>query len=543
MIFNLRTLFAGAFAVVIILLTAMLSLLIGQESSKTAEVSIGNSLSEVARQMSYNLDNFMWARAGEMQMISKLETFQKPIDKTEVTEALNNLKKSLPVFTWVGYTDLNGSVLASTDNLLLGHNISDRPVFKNGLNGPYFGDVHNAVLLAKLLPNPNGEPMQFVDISLPVKDKSGRTTGILAAHLSWEWSHQVEATTLGPFKENMKGIQVLIVSKQDSKVLLGPHHDVGRVLEDPAVRQAREGKNSWIVEKTSSGESFVTGFALGKGYLDYSGLGWSVIVRQPAEIAFASVHRLQNYIVLCGLAIAVLFGIGGWYFAGWIVRPLKRITESADLLSSGAEAEIPKFHRIRDLANLSRSLRNLVENLTQTETELFYMSDMARHDPLTGLPNRLALDDYLAHAVNKAKQNHSTLSFLYLDLDGFKKVNDSLGHGAGDKLLQEVSFRLLDSTRDNEMVTRIGGDEFVVVLHTSAIKPMQEAEVVANRIIDKINQPYLIEGEVVHVGCSVGAAVWSPENSDTSEILRLADEALYISKRSGKNRITFETAV
>lgn len=93
------------------------------------------------------------------------------------------------------------------------------------------------------------------------------------------------------------------------------------------------------------------------------------------------------------------------------------------------------------------------------------------------------------------------------------------------------------------MVTRIGGDEFVVILHTSAAKPMQEAEVVAKRIIDKINQPFLIGGEIVQVGCSVGAAVWSPETQDTSEILRLADDALYISKRSGKNRITFETAV
>lgn len=72
---------------------------------------------------------------------------------------------------------------------------------------------------------------------------------------------------------------------------------------------------------------------------------------------------------------------------------------------------------------------------------------------------------------------------------------------------------------------------------------MQEAEVAAKRIIDKINQPFLIDGEIVQVGCSVGAAVWSPETQDTSEILRLADDALYISKRSGKNRITFETAV
>ncbi|NGM83168.1 diguanylate cyclase [Paenibacillus sp. 7124] len=540
---HLRTLFAGAFAVVIILLTALLSLLIGKESSKTAEVTIGRSLAEVAFQMSYSLDHFMWARSEEVEVLSKLKAFQEPVDKKEIGELLNQLKENLPVFTWVGYMDAKGNVLSATDNILVGSNIKDRPVFKFGIEAPFVGDVHDAKLLAKLLPNPGGEPLQFVDISVPVMDASGKAVGVLAAHLSWEWSRQVESSILTPLKENMKGVQVFVVSKNDNTIVLGPSTQVGKPMKDAALTEARQGKSSWLVNKSDDGQAYLTGYAHGDGYMDYPGLGWSVIIRQPAEIAFASVHRLQNYIALSGLAVAVLFGIAGWFLAGWIARPLQLIAEKADLLSTGKEAEIPKFNRIKDLSILSVSLRNLVQNLSQTETELNYMSDIARHDALTGLPNRMALDDYLAHAVNKAKQNRTTLSFLYLDLDGFKKVNDTLGHAAGDKLLQEVAFRLLESTRDNEMVTRIGGDEFVVILHTSAAKPMQEAEVVAKRIIDKINQPFLIGGEIVQVGCSVGAAVWSPETQDTSEILRLADDALYISKRSGKNRITFETAV
>lgn len=253
-------------------------------------------------------------------------------------------------------------------------------------------------------------------------------------------------------------------------------------------------------------------------------------------------HQLERFIVLVGMASAVIFGIFGWFLAGWIVRPLNNITRTADLLSSGADVEIPVFERIKDVALLSASLRNLVNNLTQTENALGYMSDMALHDRLTGLPNRVALDEFLLHAVNRAKQQRTSLSFLYLDLDGFKAVNDRLGHTGGDILLQQVALRLRDCTRDNEIVARIGGDEFVVILHTSANKPMQEAEVVASRIVSKINQTFEIEGEKVHIGCSVGAAVWGPDGQDPSETLRLADEALYISKRNGKNRITFETA-
>ncbi|QWU13609.1 diguanylate cyclase (GGDEF) domain-containing protein [Paenibacillus sophorae] len=539
---NLRTIFAGAFAAVIILLTVLLSYLIGNESSKTAEVTNGKSLAEAAYQMSYSLDHFMWTRAGEVEVLSKLDAFQEPVDEEEIAELLNQLKESLPVFTWIGYADTKGNILSATGEIQEGSSLEEQPVFQNGIKSPYIGDVHDGAFLAEILPNPSGERLQFVDIGVPVKDKSGRSLGVLAAHLSWEWARQVESSILTPLEERVEGAEVYVISNNDI-ILLGPSGQVGKQMSDPALRLARQGKNSWLNEEHKGSQSYLTGYAYGDGEMDYPGLGWSVIIRQPADIALASVRKLQNNIVLMGMAVAVLFGIAGWLLAGWIIRPLQRITESADLLSSGGEAEIPEFNRIKDLSILSRSLRNLVNKLTRVEPEPFYMSDMTRHDPLTGLPNRTALDDYLAHAVNKAKRNRSTLSFLYLGLDGFKKVNETLGHKTGDKLLQEVSFRLLESTRENEMITRIGGDEFVVILHTSAAKPMQEAEVVAKRIIDKINQPFVIDGEIVHVGCSIGAAVWSPENQDTSEILRLADDAHYISKRSGKNRITFETAV
>jgi diguanylate cyclase (GGDEF)-like protein len=276
--------------------------------------------------------------------------------------------------------------------------------------------------------------------------------------------------------------------------------------------------------------------------LNYPGLGWSVLVRQPTDVAFATVHQLERFIILSGLAAAVIFGILGWLLAGWIARPLNQIAKTADLLSSGANVEIPALSRFKDVAILSTSLRNLVSNLTKTENKLSYMSDMALHDVLTGLPNRAGLNEFLVHAVNKAKLNRTTLSFLYMDLDGFKKVNDTFGHATGDVLLQQVAVRLRECTRDNEIVARLGGDEFVIILHTSASKPMQESEVVAARIISKVNLPVVIGGDTIQVGCSVGAAVWTPDCLDTAETLRLADEALYISKRSGKNRITFEAA-
>ncbi|WP_019911247.1 sensor domain-containing diguanylate cyclase [Paenibacillus sp. HW567] len=543
MSFNLRTLFASAFAAAIILITVLLGYLIGSQSAKSVEAGIGGSLAEEACQLSEKLDQFMWSRSAEVEVLSKLKAFQEPVDQAEVSGLLNQLKSSLPVFTWIGFLDAKGKVLSSTDNLLLGQNISQRPVFQEGLKGLYAGDVHDAVLLSKLLPNPSGEVLQFVDVSAPVYSTKGQVSGVLAAHLSWEWSREVEKSIVAPLKERLQDVEAFVVSKKDNTIVLGPAELVGKRMSDEALKQARAGANSWMVEADANNkESYLTGYAYGKGYQNYPGLGWTVIIRQPTDVAFASVHRLERFVVISGLAAAVLFAVIGWFLAGWITRPLNNITKTADLLSAGANVEIPSSTRFKDVAVLSESLRHLVGNLTKVESKLTYMSDMALHDKLTGLPNRAALDEFLAHAVSKAKQNRTTLSFLYLDLDGFKKVNDTLGHATGDALLQEVAFRLLDCTRDNEIVARLGGDEFIVVLNTSASKPAHEAEIVASRIISKINLPIVIRGENIHVGCSVGAAIWSPDGADTDETLRLADEALYISKRSGKNQITFEAA-
>ncbi|MEK4852482.1 diguanylate cyclase [Paenibacillus sp. FSL H7-0756] len=539
---SLRTLFSTAFAVIIILLTAILSYVIGNRSTTSVEVGIGSSLAAEANQMSEKLDQFMWSRSGEIEVLSKLNAFQEPVEPAEAGGLLNQLKKSLPVFTWVGFLDKTGNVVASTDRILQGTNISQRPVFQQALKGTFVGDVHDAVLLSKLLPAPTGEALQFVDVSVPVMDKQGQTSGVLAAHLSWEWSREVEASIVNPLKERLKGVEVFVVSKKDDTILLGPEALTGKRMTDAVLQQARSGKNSYVIEQERGRDSYLTGYAYGDGYLNYPGLGWTVMIRQPADIAFASVHQLERFILISGLLTAAVFALIGWLLASWISRPLRDITRTADLLSSGADVEIPASTRFKDVAILSASLRGLVNNLTKTETKLSYMSDMALHDKLTGLPNRAALDEFLAHAVSKAKQKRTTLSFLYMDLDGFKKVNDSFGHAVGDALLQEVAFRLMDCTRDNEIVARLGGDEFLIILNTSAGKPMKEAEVVASRIISKINQPILIKGEELRVGCSVGAAVWTPDGGDTALTLRLADEALYISKRSGKNRITFEAA-
>ena len=129
---------------------------------------------------------------------------------------------------------------------------------------------------------------------------------------------------------------------------------------------------------------------------------------------------------------------------------------------------------------------------------------------------------------------------MYLDLDGFKQVNDTYGHHTGDLLLKEAANRLKRCIRDEEGAFRLGGDEFLLVLNTSVDNTIEEATIVAEKIIDSLNQPFHLLNHLIQVGCSIGGAVMTGDNLEPIAFIRYADEALYESKRTGKNKVTFQ---
>lgn len=536
---NLRTSFAIISAVLIILLSTLLSFTMSNRTTSAIEAEIGSSLSEISYQMAEKLDHYMWSRAGEIDVLSQLDTLRQPSDPAAIRRLLDGLQKSIPSFTWVAFLNPKGDVVASTAGILTGQNIAKRPVFQNGIKGRFIGDVHEAVLLAKLLPNPSGEPLQFVDISVPVKNDAGETVGVLAAHLSWEWSEEVEQSILQPLKDRKSSYDIFIVSQTDDTVLLGPEGTVGTPLSLTGLTAAQAGRNSSGTVQWPDGQTYLTGFAYGDGYLDYPGLGWTVIVREPVDSAFASVAELRNRFLWLGGISALVFAIIGWFAAGFVSKPLKNIAQAAERLRQGEDVPIPRHRGIRDIETLSVSLQSLVDDLTRTERALDRMESLAHTDKLTGLPNRIALDSYMEEAMTRAAENEGTLTFLYLDLDGFKGINDTHGHQAGDALLQNVAARLRACTRGDEIAARLGGDEFLAILNTSADRAEEEAAVVAARLIDTLNQAFVLDGRIVRIGCSIGAAVWPRDSRDPIAIVRLADEALYASKRAGKNRLTF----
>jgi diguanylate cyclase (GGDEF)-like protein len=163
--------------------------------------------------------------------------------------------------------------------------------------------------------------------------------------------------------------------------------------------------------------------------------------------------------------------------------------------------------------------------------------ELALHDALTGLPNRRLLEDRLQTALKHATRKGLPLALLYLDLDGFKLVNDTYGHDCGDKLLKEIARRLVRTCRSEDTVARMGGDEFVIVL--SDIHDSGPVRRLAGDLVRTLSQPCAIDGHEVRVSASIGIAFY-PDHADTVEdLINSADRALYLAKGSGKNQYQF----
>ena len=162
---------------------------------------------------------------------------------------------------------------------------------------------------------------------------------------------------------------------------------------------------------------------------------------------------------------------------------------------------------------------------------------LAHFDQLTQLPNRTLFLDRLHHAMAMARREHKQIAVLFLDLDGFKAVNDSLGHSAGDELLRQVAGRLTETLRETDTVSRFGGDEFTVVLPD--VTGNEGVEITAAKLIDAIARPYLINGHSAHITTSLGISLY-PTMADTSEkLITQADMAMYHAKNHGKNHYEF----
>ena len=200
------------------------------------------------------------------------------------------------------------------------------------------------------------------------------------------------------------------------------------------------------------------------------------------------------------------------------------------LLDTEINAEI-----VRDGQGQPSGLIFVIRDISERKKTEEHIRHMAQHDPLTGLPNRALFSDRLQSAITNAVRDKTGLALMFIDLDKFKPVNDTYGHGVGDLLLQDVAQRMLQCLRDSDTVARIGGDEFVVLLRGSSAIP--ETLAVAEKIRKGLERPFLIDGHVLQISCSIGVARFPEHGQDDITLAKNADLAMYRAKELGCNQI------
>lgn len=412
---------ALAFSLMSIVLTVILVIVVEQRATAHVQESLGHELAELAIQTSDKLDRGMFERYREVSLIARRPRLLDPsLPLAERRAILTDVLESYRYYGWLGLADMDGKVVLSGKGLLEGVDVSKRPWFSDALRGQHVGDVHQALLLEKLLSNSSREPMRFVDVSFPYRDRNGITVGVLGAHLSWIWARDVEASIIAPL-ERSRHVETIIVSKSGT-VLLGPSGLQGKRLPPQvAPASSRSIAPEYAIQAWPDDGNYLVGIAHSQGYGDYPGLGWTVMVRQKLDNAFVPIVRLRRYALWSGVGLALLFSMAGIFVSGWITRPLKHLARNASTIGEGDGQTIgggsSSYQEVRELAD---SLNGLVAKLTKRGRELEHVNVTLEKR----VDDRTAA---LAEALERASANEKRIrtivdtaqnAFLSVDMTG-----------------------------------------------------------------------------------------------------------------------------
>lgn len=291
----------------------------------------------------------------------------------------------------------------------------------------------------------------------------------------------------------------------------------------------------------------------------------SIAFLQSKEVVRKNTLQMVSILGVIALACLLIILPLGWYFAISIAHPLTVLSRIFRGIASGEqdgafraelaqlEGQPQRYQEMRDLTQsfvamdqaitqkmqqINEINASLEEVVAQRTAELRIANDeltkRVSHDPLTGLPNRKLLSDRVQMALAVARRNETPLALMYIDLDEFKPINDTLGHDFGDLLLKKAALRIQSSLREADTVARVGGDEFIVLL--PIIQTSGDAVAVAEKIRQTMCFPFDLAGHECHISSSIGIAIFPDHGSNETVLFKNADTAMYLAKNGGRNR-------
>ncbi len=542
------TLWFGGLALAMLL---SVGLYLGQLATRELADAGGQTLQISARSAADLLATNLREREREIHRMRELALLQEgPLNAPQVRSVLEQRQRDNNEYAWIGVTDSQGLVLQSTGGLLVGQQVAQRPWFQAARTAPFIGDVHEAVLLSRLLaPDAaSKEPLRFIDFAVPLLDGQGRLRGVLGAHAHWNW---VTRTVESVVTQGAAQRQVQVLIADQAGAILYPF----QLMNTARLPQAAKPGAAYEVLRWEDGADYLTSMVEVRAQTS-SELGWRVILRQPLETALEPVYTLRRQLLLFGLLTALVFTFIAYRFAARISRPIEQLAQAVRQIElRGATPAYPAPAQIREIDQLNRSIQSMTGSLLGHEHELEALNAsleqqvrertealslanqelerLATIDALTGLNNRRRFDSRLLESQQLFKRSGRGFGLILLDADHFKQINDNHGHQAGDEVLRHLSRLLGQCTRITDFVARYGGEEFVVLLPDlqNDAEGLAAAEKIRQAVADA---SFPVVG---HITVSLGLSCARATDTTATEVLERADKALYTAKQLGRNRV------
>jgi|GEM_PF-5519311 Signal transduction histidine kinase len=360
-VFKTASSLALILAAAVSILTVIFTVLVGYHIRSQAEIDQKNFLSELAYQLADRIDQAIMARSAEIRTLTSINSLtSNKIDIASRRKILNQLQQSFPEFAWIGLTDAKGNVIVSTRSLLEGKDVSQRPWFIEGQKGDFVGDLHEAVLLNKMLGGTEQDPKRFLDVASPLFDDNGQLLGVLGGHLSWSWAKNLGSEIIQPLQRRYP-VSINIYSSK-GKLLFGP----SEVQEIPVLSKIdHETYGRASIESRSTGNVIIgiaqTNMQLANGA---DSLGWYISLEQSVDSAFGPAARIQKAILLSGLGLALL--IGGLGFS--LMGKAHQLTEEVQTAKTSAQLErdanAAKSHFLATMSHEIRTPMNGIVGMT-----------------------------------------------------------------------------------------------------------------------------------------------------------------------------------
>ncbi len=556
---SLRMQIALVFGTLVVGLSVLLSLGFGELLKHRIQRDAGNSLQVVAENAGKLLALGLMQRSLEAEVMASAEVvWSKGLDSAEAQHMLARSQAMQPTNVWIGVADAQGVVRNATNGLLVGQSVAQRPWFQHGLQGVHVGDVHAAQLLESLLPpTATGEPHRFVDFAAPIR--IGPTTvGVFAIHGSWQWTREV-LESLTPASSDESALELFIFDRQGTLIFApGGRTEVMRAAgqrlpEGIHINNNRDGGGSTqtTVARWQDGKRYLTAATQLQPRNAASDLGWRIVARQPVELAFAEADDTVQLALAIGLVAALFASALAWLAARRLSVDLSALADAASGVEAGRPgSDIPAMQSSREVQQLSQSLGRMTHHLVaareameekvrlrtlELEAANRALDLQARTDALTGLLNRRGFETQMAFAVALARRSSRPLSLITVDVDHFKRVNDTYGHEAGDEVLRRLARTLESRLRGSDVVARLGGEEFVALLPDTDLNGAQS---IAQALVAAMAEQQ--DPVVGTITVSAGVATMRGADDNGAAMLRRGDAALYEAKGQGRNRVCVE---